>query len=78
MHKDVLTYGGNMKRTNDNWNPMIMYCNNCAQKLMGYQNDEGITKYECQRCKCSLVSKQKGRRHTQVDIYAPKGQIALC
>ena len=56
---------------------MIMYCNNCSQKLMGFMNDEGITKYECPRCQCSLVSKQMGRRHTQVDIYAPTEQVAI-
>ena len=66
-----------MKRTNNNWKPMIMYCNNCSQKLVGYMNDEGITKYECPRCQCSLVSKQMGRRHTQVDIYAPTEQVAI-
>ncbi len=59
------------------WKPAVMYCNNCAQKLIGYANETGTVKYECPRCQCKLVSKPKGRRHTQIDIFAPQGQIAL-
>lgn len=66
-----------MKRINNGWRPMEIYCSNCSQKLIGYMNDEGVTKYECPRCRCSLVSKQKGRRHTQIDVFAPPEHIAV-
>ena len=66
-----------MKRVNNDWKPAEIYCSNCSQKLIGFMNDEGITKYECPRCQYAIVSKQMGRRHTQVDIYAPMEQVAI-
>lgn len=66
-----------MKRVNNDWKPAEIYCSNCSQKLIGFMNNEGITKYECPRCRCAIVSKQMGRRHTQVDIYAPMEQVAI-
>ena len=66
-----------MKRVNNDWKPAEIYCSNCSQKLIGFMNNEGITKYECPRCRCAIVSKHMGRRHTQVDIYAPMEQVAI-
>ena len=66
-----------MKNMDNTWKPMVMYCNNCAQKLIGFANGTGTVKYECPRCQCKLISKPKGRRHTQIDIFAPQGQVAL-
>lgn len=29
------------------WKPAVMYCVNCAEKIVGYRNVEGKVKVEC-------------------------------
>ena len=52
-------------------------CNNCYTKLIGWQDSNGLTKVTCHVCGTVTVSKLMSRRHVQLDIYAPKGQVAL-
>lgn len=59
------------------WKPAVMYCVNCAEKIVGYRNADGKVKVECPRCGVKYVSQRKSRRHEQIDVYAPVGQVAL-
>lgn len=59
---------------NNQWTPIPMYCPNCGQLIYGYQNDAEKIKYECSRCRIVAVRIKKGRRHDQIEMYAPSGQ----
>ena len=52
-------------------------CNNCFRITTGYRDENGVVKYQCTRCGATSVSKVMGRRHVQLDIYAPAGQELL-
>ena len=49
-------------------------CNNCFRKTMGIRDETGRIKYKCSKCGTVTVSKVMGRRHVQIDMYAPQGQ----
>ncbi len=49
-------------------------CNNCFEKIIGFRDETGLLKYQCPKCGTVTVSKVVGRRHIQLDVYAPKGQ----
>lgn len=49
-------------------------CNNCFRITTGYRDENGVVKYQCTRCGATSVSKVMGRRHVQLDVYAPAGQ----
>ena len=49
-------------------------CNNCFQEIYVYRDEEGFIKYKCPKCGSVTVSKVMGRRHVQIDMYAPQGQ----
>ncbi len=49
-------------------------CNNCFQPTMGVRDENGVIKYQCTKCGTLTVSKVMGRRHIQLDVYAPYGQ----
>lgn len=50
-----------------------MYCSNCGHLNYGYTNEEGKTKYKCEKCGCVAVRIRKGRRHDHIDLFAPDG-----
>ena len=52
-------------------------CNNCFRITTGYRDENGVVKYQCTRCGATSVSKVMGRRHVQLDVYAPAGQELL-
>ena len=52
-------------------------CNNCFRITTGYRDENGVVKYQCARCGATSVSKVMGRRHVQLDVYAPAGQELL-
>ncbi len=58
------------------WTPFEMFCPNCAEHLYAVRNEEGRVKVQCPRCGVKYVSQLKGRRHEQIDMYAPAGQVA--
>lgn len=49
-------------------------CNNCFQFTTGLRDETGTIKYQCSKCGTLTVSKVMGRRHIQLDVYAPYGQ----
>lgn len=51
-----------------------VFCCNCHKETIGIRNAEGITKIQCRHCRAITVSQVKGRRHVQLDIYAPQGR----
>ena len=52
-------------------------CNNCFRITTGFRDENGFVKYQCTRCGATSVSKVMGRRHVQLDIYAPARQELL-
>lgn len=52
-----------------------LICNNCGERITGWQDESGRTKVQCPKCGSVTVSMVKSRRHVQIDMYAPKGQI---
>ena len=50
------------------------YCPNCGSLVAGVRNKEGLVKVQCRSCFAVMVSKAMGRRHDQIDVYAPDGQ----
>ncbi len=55
----------------------VMYCVNCAEKVVGCRDKDGRAKIICHRCGAQYVSKRMGRRHDRIDVYAPIGQVAI-
>jgi|GEM_PF-1320393 transcription elongation factor Elf1 len=55
--------------------PVRRYCPNCGHIVSGYRGENGIAKLSCCLCGTVFVSKLKGRRHDNMDIYAPKGAV---
>lgn len=49
-------------------------CNNCFQQIIGFRDEKGLIKYHCPKCGSVTVSRVIGRRHIQLDMYAPQGQ----
>ena len=57
--------------------PVEKECPNCHEKIIVWQDANGVCKWVCKRCGTMTVSKNITRRHIQMDIYAPKGQVAI-
>ncbi len=57
--------------------PVESVCLNCFEKVVGWTSDDGLIRIKCQRCGTVMVSKKISRTHIQVDVIAPKGQVAL-
>ncbi len=56
------------------WRPLSWHCSNCGTPVTAFENSNGGFKVECHRCGAVMVRTIKGRRHSTIDIYAPKGQ----
>lgn len=57
--------------------PVQWHCANCGALVMGMRNSDGIVKARCPKCQAVMVSKQMGRRHDRIDIYAPPGEMRM-
>lgn len=53
---------------------VTVVCNNCFKQTIGFRDEDGTTKYQCSKCGSVSISKIMGRRHIQVDMFAPQGQ----
>jgi len=71
MIKEVI---GMLNKQND-WRIVSCYCPNCGKLLSGHPSEEGNVKISCRKCGADVVLKVKGRRHTTLEIYAPKNAI---
>ena len=60
-----------LNKQND-WRIVSCYCPNCGKLLSGHPGEEGNVKISCRKCGAEMVLKVKGRRHTTLEIYAPK------
>ena len=52
-------------------------CPNCKRDDVAWQGKDGMTRFQCPRCGTVTVAKPMSRRHVQLDIYAPKGQVLV-
>ena len=57
--------------------PVKVICVNCKREIIGYRDECGKTRVTCPCCGAVTVSKIMGRRHVQLDVYAPKGQYLI-
>lgn len=57
--------------------PVEMECPNCHHKTVVWRDSEGRAKWVCPRCRATTVSKVMSRRHVQLDIYAPEGEVLV-
>jgi len=54
--------------------PVLMCCNNCGHKCIGYRARDETVRFECERCSLKMVSKKISNRVADVRITAPVGQ----
>lgn len=52
-------------------------CNNCLKETACLRNENGQIRFRCSCCGSKTFSNVKGRRHVQIDIYAPDGQTLI-
>ena len=53
------------------WTIYSWYCPNCKTEVCGIKDKKDQIKVKCERCGVHMVRKSIGRRHLQIDIYAP-------
>lgn len=54
------------------WKILSWYCPNCGNLDSSCTDTKGKAKVRCRRCGADMVLKVKGRRHTSIEVYAPK------
>ena len=52
-------------------------CPNCWNMGMVWRDEHRVIRYECPQCRAATISKQIGRRHIRLDVYAPPDTEAL-
>lgn len=55
--------------------PYKTECPNCHQPILAWRNSDGVSKWICTRCGVKTVSKVMGKRHINLDVIAPEGQV---
>ena len=55
------------------WTVVQMYCPNCGTLNVGYTNEDGRSRFQCQRCQIIMVRSYKNRRHDLIEVMLPKG-----
>lgn len=50
-------------------------CPNCGTVETGCRDEHGVLRLTCRCCGTYLVSRPRGRRHENMDVYAPKGEM---
>lgn len=56
---------------------MRVVCNNCFKETVCLRDENGQIRFRCSCCGSTTYSNVKGRRHVQIDIYAPDGQSLI-
>ncbi len=62
---------------NTDCKPVETECPNCHQKILAWRDPNGVAKWVCPRCRTKTVSKVMGRRHINLDIIGPEGQVLI-
>ena len=55
--------------------PVSFKCFNCNHQEIAWKDETGMIRFVCSNCVTITVSKEKSRRHIQIDMYAPKGEV---
>ena len=55
----------------EHWSKRSWHCPNCGNLVSGYPNADGNIKVTCCKCAAAMVMKNKGRRHSTLEVYAP-------
>ncbi len=58
----------------EDWTIYSWYCPNCKTEVGGLKNKKNQIKVKCEKCGVEMVRTLVGRRHDQIDIYAPRGE----
>ena len=54
--------------------PVSFKCFNCNHQEIAWKDETGMIRFVCPHCGTITISKEKSRRHIQIDMYAPKGE----
>jgi len=57
--------------------PVIMCCQNCGHKVIGYKSRDQTARFSCERCGTVWVSKLMDKRTIDTRMTAPPGQTAI-
>jgi len=60
-----------------NCEPVQMFCNNCANKCIGYRARDETVHISCEQCGTVYITKQKDARTIDIRMIAPFGQTIL-
>ena len=55
--------------------PVSFKCFNCNHQEIAWKDEMGMIRFVCPNRGTGTVSKEKNRRHIQIDMYAPKGEV---
>ena len=60
-----------------NYNDIVvaLKCFNCNHQEIAWKDETGMIRFVCPHCGTITISKEKSRRHIQIDMYAPKGEV---
>lgn len=61
-----------MNQRDIKWTRVPMYCPKCGTLNDGFQDEEGKLRYECKRCKVTMVRSYKNRRSEVLELKLPK------
>lgn len=64
-----------MKAKKETWTTASLYCPNCGKKFWAHVPASGKIKSACASCFAVVVKTKIGRRHTQLDVYVPAGDL---
>lgn len=54
---------------------LILSVSTATIKKLHWKDETGMIRFLCPNCGTVTVSKEKSRRHIQIDMYAPKGEV---
>ena len=54
-----------------------LMCHNCHYETYVLRDECGFAEMQCPCCGAKITMKMISRRHVQIDVYAPKGQVVL-
>ncbi|MBQ3023171.1 MAG: hypothetical protein IJD91_07635 [Clostridia bacterium] len=61
----------------ENWTKINWHCANCGNEVTGYQEADGRTRAECNKCKTVMVRSFKSRRRGTIELYRLKEKTAV-
>ena len=54
-----------------------LMCHNCHYETYVLRDERGFAEIQCPCCGAKITMRMISRRHIQIDVYAPKGQVVM-